>query len=87
MEIEKMRKYIERNAGGVFKALYFFVIGHLLLLTSAIYEHGQTEFSRSLVPKTYMIQEMIDSVVAAMLVLTAGWLFITYLIEKEKAKK
>lgn len=84
MEKESIRKYIKNNAGYYFRAMYYAVIGHLLLLTSAIYERGTTEFSRYLIPRISQAGEMIESIFASVLVLLAGWLIINYLFSADE---
>ena len=87
MRRELIRKYIRNNAGYYFSALYLFVMGHLLLLTSAIYERGTTELSRYLIPKISQTGEMIESVFASVTVLFAGWLIINSLFAADKEKQ
>lgn len=63
-----MKKYVPY----FFKVLYFFIIGELLLLISAIAEKGETEFSCALLPDRFAAEEMIESIIAAALILFVG---------------
>ena len=84
---KRNEKDIKNALPTVFRAMYFYITGHLLLLISAISERGETELSRILIPKPYQTGEMIETVICAMTVLCAGWLLMTYIIEKEKYRQ
>ncbi len=66
------------------KLMYFILLGHLLLLTSAVYENGGSEFSRRLVPRMSQVPKMLESLLASLAVLTV-WAFVYFYIERQKA--
>ncbi len=65
------------------KLLYYILLGHLLLLISAVYEKGSTDFSKRLIPNTFQVPEMIEALLAAVTVLVF-WAFL-YCFLKSRA--
>ncbi len=67
----------------IVKLAYFAVLFASLLLLSAVAEHGTTELSRFLVPKSADVPRMIESIAAGMTAAVAGGTALAY-IEKNK---
>lgn len=65
------------------KLMYFVLLGHLLILTSAVYERGKTPFSRLLVPRCYMVPQMLEALLASMMILVI-WAFLYFYINRDK---
>lgn len=61
------------------KLLYYILLGHLLLLTSAVYENGTTEFSKKLIPDMSLVPAMLEALLASMTILVI-WAFLYYYI-------
>ncbi len=70
--MKKASIYIRKKADRLFRAMFLGVTGHLLLLTSAICEKGETELSKTLIPSVSQIDGMIEAIVAAAVVLIVG---------------
>lgn len=68
---------------GCWRLMYFVLLGHLLLLTSAVYERGETEFSRLLVPEYHMVPQMLEALLASMTVLVV-WAFLYCYIRRDR---
>lgn len=66
------------------KLFYYILLGHLLLLTSAVYENGSTDFSKKLVPDMSLVPEMIESLLASITVLVIWAYLYCYITEKHK---
>ncbi len=66
------------------KLLYYILFGHLLLLTSAVREGGNTSFSRALVPDMALVPEMLEALLASMTVLVIWAFLYCYITEKNK---
>ena len=66
------------------KLMYFVLLGHLLLLTSAVFEKGSTCFSRCLVPRLSEVPEMLEAFLASMTVLVVWAIVFCYIELKEK---
>lgn len=65
--------------------LYFVLLGALLILLAAVNEQGETELSRTLIPRFSEVPEMIEAIIAGVTLTTAGGLGASY-IEREKTE-
>ncbi|MBE6562523.1 MAG: hypothetical protein E7660_02170 [Ruminococcaceae bacterium] len=68
------------------KLMYFFLLGHLLLLTSAVFENGSTDFSKKLVPRFSDVPEMLEALLASMAVLVL-WAVVFCYIERNEQNR
>lgn len=66
------------------KLMYFALLGHLLLLTSAVYEKGSTDFSNRLVPRLSDVPEMLEALLASMAVLILWAVVFCYIEIRDK---
>ena len=71
-----------RKPDNIIKLAYFTVIFAALLLLSAVAEHGQTEWSRTLVPRIHEVPEMAEALVAGMTAAVAGGAAAAYIENK-----
>ena len=61
-----------KSVKNIIKLAYFTVIFAALLLLSAVAEHGQTEWSRVLVPRMHEVPKMIEALAAGMAITVGG---------------
>lgn len=81
--MERISKYIRKNADRIFRALFLALTGHLLLLTAAICERGTTELSRALLPDLYLAGESVEAVVVSFVILFFGKTVLSLLFSKD----